>query len=84
MFLKKRIPRILIRIDLKSTAFVCSVAMGLPVSGFPDMNAISQENDLGKPYLTTKDFVRNDIPSSIFCLICIATVGYGLMTLLGL
>ena len=56
--------------------------MGLPVSGFPNMNAISQENELGKPYLTTKDFLINGVPSSIFAMLCITTIGYGLMVLI--
>ncbi|KAI8993417.1 SPX domain-containing protein [Pilobolus umbonatus] len=71
------------RILVMGTAFVCSAAMGLPVSGFPNMNAISQENELGKPYLTTKDFLINGVPSSIFSTLCIATIGYGLMVVLG-
>ena len=69
--------------SIQGTAFVCSAAMGLPVSGFPNMNAVSQENELGKPYLKTTDFLRNGVPSSFFCMICIATIGYGLMTLVG-
>lgn len=48
------------------------------------MNAISQENELGKPYLTTKDFIRNGVPASIFSMLCVTTIGYGLMTLLNL
>ncbi|KAG2227767.1 hypothetical protein INT45_002005 [Circinella minor] len=65
------------------TAFMCSAAMGLPVSGFPNMNAISQENDLGQPYLTTKDFLINGVPSSVFAMLCVTTIGYGLMSLMG-
>lgn len=57
--------------------------MGLPVSGFPNMNAISQETELGKPYLTTKDFLINGVPSSVFAMLCITTIGYGLMALIG-
>lgn len=62
---------------------MCSGAMGLPVSGFPNMNAISQENELGQAYLSTKDFLRNGIPSSVFTMLCVATIGYVLMTILG-
>ncbi|KAI9270365.1 SPX domain-containing protein [Phascolomyces articulosus] len=71
------------RLLVMGTAFVCSVAMGLPVSGFPNMNAVSQENELGKPYLKTKDFLRNGVPASVFCMICVAIIGYGLMTMVG-
>ncbi|CAO3612470.1 unnamed protein product [Cunninghamella echinulata] len=71
------------RLLVMGTAFVCSAAMGLPVSGFPNMNAIAQENELGKPYLSTKDFLRNGIPSSIFATICTTTLGYLLMKMIG-
>ncbi|KAI8988118.1 SPX domain-containing protein [Mycotypha africana] len=71
------------RLLVMGTVLVCSAAMGLPVSGFPNMNAISQENELGKPYLSTKDFLKNGVPSSIFSTLCIATIGYGLMELIG-
>lgn len=71
------------RMLVMGTAFVCSAAMGLPVSGFPNMNAISQENELGKPYLTTKDFLINGVPSSVFATLCITTLGYGLMRVIG-
>ncbi|KAG1171775.1 hypothetical protein G6F70_003828 [Rhizopus microsporus] len=71
------------RMLVMGTAFVCSAAMGLPVSGFPNMNAISQENELGMPYLRTKDFLLNGIPSSVFATLLITTVGYGIMSLIG-
>jgi phosphate transporter len=58
--------------------------MGLPVSGFPNMTAISQENMLGVPYLKTSDFVRNGIPCSILNMLLIITLGYFLMELTGL
>lgn len=47
------------------------------------MNAISQENELGQPYLTTKDFLVNGVPSSVFAVLCVATIGYALMSLIG-
>jgi phosphate transporter len=58
--------------------------MGLPVSGFPNMTAISQENVLGEPYLKTKDFLRNGVPCSILIMLCIVTLGYVLMSIVGL
>lgn len=58
--------------------------MGLPVSGFPNMTAISQENTVGVPYLKTKDFIRNGVPCSILIMLCIATLGYVLMELTGI
>ncbi|KAG0167080.1 low-affinity phosphate transporter [Apophysomyces sp. BC1034] len=71
------------RMLVMGTAFVCSAAMGLPVSGFPNMNAIAQENELGKPYLSTKDFLRNGVPSSVFAMLCVTTIGYFLMVMIG-
>ncbi|CAO3591616.1 unnamed protein product [Absidia cylindrospora] len=71
------------RLLVMGTAFVCSCAMGLPVSGFPNMNAIAQETELGKPYLSTKDFIRNGVPSSIYSTLCVTTIGYLLMKLVG-
>ncbi|KAI7870409.1 SPX domain-containing protein [Spinellus fusiger] len=72
------------RMLVMGTAFMCSAAMGLPVSGFPNMNAIAQENELGQPYLTTKDFILNGVPSSVFAMLCVTTLGYLIMTLIGL
>ncbi|KAG2197878.1 hypothetical protein INT47_003547 [Mucor saturninus] len=72
------------RLLIMGTAFVCSAAMGLPVSGFPNMTAISQENALGTPYLKTKDFLKNGVPCSILIMLCIVTLGYVLMELTGI
>ncbi|KAI8093012.1 SPX domain-containing protein [Halteromyces radiatus] len=71
------------RMLVMGTAFVCSCAMGLPVSGFPNMNAIAQENELGKSYLSTKDFLRNGVPGSIYATVCVTTLGYILMKIIG-
>ncbi|KAI8646215.1 Sodium:sulfate symporter transmembrane region-domain-containing protein [Parasitella parasitica] len=72
------------RLLVMGTAFVCSAAMGLPVSGFPNMTAISQENAIGEPYLKTRDFIRNGVPCSVLIMICISTFGYLLMMLVGI
>ena len=37
---------------------MCSGAMGLPVSGFPNMNAVALEDQTGQAYLTTADFLK--------------------------
>ncbi|KAI7862321.1 Sodium:sulfate symporter transmembrane region-domain-containing protein [Spinellus fusiger] len=57
----------------------CSAGMGLPVSGFPNMSAIMQENALGKPYLSTRDFVMAGVPTSIVCTLFVCTLGYLIM-----
>lgn len=61
------------------SALMCSGAMGLPVSGFPNMNAIALEDQTGQPYLTTLDFLKVGVPSSIATYSLIVTVGYLLM-----
>ncbi|RUS14540.1 SPX domain-containing protein, partial [Endogone sp. FLAS-F59071] len=71
------------RLLVMGSALVCSAAMGLPVSGFPNMNAIMMEDEMGVQYLNTLDFIRNGVPSSLLAMLCITTVGYGLMKLIG-
>ncbi|CAG8678604.1 26217_t:CDS:2 [Gigaspora margarita] len=65
------------------SALICSIAMGLPVSGFPNMNAIMMEDEMGVRYLNTIDFIKSGIPGSFLGLMSIATVGYLLMSLIG-
>lgn len=61
----------------------CSAGMGLPVSGYPNMSAIMLENEKGRQYLTTKDFVVTGVPVSIVVCVLIFTLGYGIMSLAG-
>ena len=62
---------------------MCSGAMGLPVSSFPNINAISLEGPTGVPWLEVSDFLKVGIPSSVIALILVLLVGYPLMNLLG-
>jgi phosphate transporter len=57
--------------------------MGLPVSGFPNMNAISMVDEMGREYLSTADFLRNGVPSSLLVLLVVTTIGYLLMSIVG-
>ncbi len=66
-----------------AAALMCSGAMGLPVSGFPNMNAIALEDQTGAPYLTTADFLRVGVPSSVATYALVVTVGYGIMHAIG-
>lgn len=61
----------------------CSAGMGLPVSGYPNMSAIMMEDQKGKPYLSTKDFVIVGVPTSIVTTVLIFTLGYGIMVGVG-
>ncbi|KAF3936491.1 hypothetical protein ABW19_dt0210026 [Dactylella cylindrospora] len=72
------------RVLVMASALMCSAAMGLPTSGFPNMTAIMMEdNQTGQRYLRVKHFISRGIPSSIAAFIVVITVGYGLMRLVG-
>ncbi|KAG0370560.1 Sodium:sulfate symporter transmembrane region-domain-containing protein [Gamsiella multidivaricata] len=71
------------RLLVMSAALMCSGAMGLPVSGFPNMNAIMMEDEMGQPYLSTGDFLKVGVPSSVVACVTVVTLGYTLMTLSG-
>jgi di/tricarboxylate transporter len=60
-------------------ALCCSVAMGLPVSGFPNMTAVNIEDALGNRFLRTRDFLMVALPASAMSFVLIGTVGYTLI-----
>ncbi|KAK7437786.1 SPX domain-containing protein [Colletotrichum acutatum] len=63
---------------------MCSAAMGLPTSGFPNMTAIMKEDPTGQRYLQVKHFISRGVPSSILTLVVVVSLGYGLMRVAGL
>ncbi|KJZ78837.1 hypothetical protein HIM_01610 [Hirsutella minnesotensis 3608] len=63
---------------------MCSAAMGLPTSGFPNMTAIMKEDAAGQRYLRVQHFISRGVPSSIITLIVVMTLGYGIMEMAGL
>jgi anion transporter len=63
---------------------MCSAAMGLPTSGFPNMTAIMKEDPAGQRYLKVKHFISRGVPSSVLTLIVCVTLGYGIMEVAGL
>nr|ODN89069.1 phosphate transporter [Cryptococcus depauperatus CBS 7841] len=71
------------RLLIMATALICSAGMGLPVSGFPNMTAIAQENKIGHRYLGASDFLKNGVVASILAMLVIVTVGYAIMRGLG-
>ncbi|KAJ2826042.1 low-affinity phosphate transporter, partial [Coemansia erecta] len=79
----ERLPEPHGRLLVMGTALMASGAMGLPVSGFPNMNAIMLEDTLGNPYLTTIDFFKAGVPASFVAYGVIITIGYAVMSLLG-
>jgi di/tricarboxylate transporter len=64
-----------------ATALTCSAAMGLPVSGFPNMTAVAVEDNLGNRFLLTKDFLKYAVPASLFSWSVIVTMGYWLIAM---
>ncbi|CAH2352736.1 low-affinity phosphate transporter Pho91p [[Candida] railenensis] len=71
-------PNLLIMIS----ALLCSAAMGLPTSGFPNVTAICMTDDFGKPYLTVSTFITRGVPSSIIAYVIIVSVGFTTMKLI--
>jgi phosphate transporter len=61
---------------------MCSGGMGLPVSSFPNMNAISLEDPHGVPWLQVSDFLSVGLVSSFFAWVLAISIGYTIMTLL--
>ncbi|SCU78165.1 LANO_0A02278g1_1 [Lachancea nothofagi CBS 11611] len=71
------------RLLVMMAALICSGAMGLPTSGFPNVTAISMIDELGNRYLTVGNFITRGVPASLWSYFIITTVGYGLMKLIG-
>ncbi|EJS41896.1 pho91p [Saccharomyces arboricola H-6] len=64
-------------------ALLCSSAMGLPTSGFPNVTAISMIDEVGDRYLTVGTFITRGVPASLLSYATIVTVGYGLLKVMG-
>lgn len=67
-----------------AATLMCSAAMALPTSGFPNMTAIMKEDATGQRYLGVKHFITRGVPSSIITLAVVVTIGYGSMRVLGM
>ncbi|GAB1313358.1 low-affinity phosphate transporter [Madurella fahalii] len=63
---------------------MCSAAMALPTSGFPNMTAIMKEDPAGQRYLQVKHFISCGVPSSVLTLVVVVTVGYAAMRVTGM
>lgn len=70
------------RLLVMASALLCSAAMGLPTSGFPNVTAICMTDEFGKPYLTVGTFITRGVPSSIIAYLIIVTIGFGTMKLI--
>ncbi|KAK8129157.1 hypothetical protein PG999_001537 [Apiospora kogelbergensis] len=64
-------------------ALMCSGAMALPTTSFPNITAIMKEDATGQRYLTVNHFISRGIPASIMTLCVVVTLGYGSMHVMG-
>lgn len=71
------------RLLVMAAAFLCSSAMGLPTSGFPNVTAICMTDEVGRPYLTVGNFISRGVPASVLSYAVVVTVGYLLMLAIG-
>lgn len=62
---------------------MCSAGMGMPISGFPNMSAVSQEDATGRTIIGTMDFVKTGLLGSFLVYLTVITVGYGICSLMG-
>ncbi|ODH50162.1 hypothetical protein GX48_03718 [Paracoccidioides brasiliensis] len=70
---------------IMGSALMCSFAMGLPTSGFPNMTAIMMEvPETGQRYLRVRHFITRGVPASVMSFGVLITLGYGLMIVAGL
>ncbi|KAL6453670.1 LOW QUALITY PROTEIN: PHO91 Low-affinity phosphate transporter PHO91 [Candida maltosa Xu316] len=67
------------RLLIFSTAMLCSAAMGLPTSGFPNVTAIGLVDEFGNSYLTVGMFIKIGVPASVIAYAIVVTVGFGVM-----
>ena len=59
-----------------------SAAMALPFSSFPNVNSLLMIDDFQRPYLNVRDFLITGIPMSILSIFLIATVAFGLISVI--
>ena len=71
-----------VRIFVFAGCFGTSSGMGLPISGFPNMSAVAQEDAQGRPYVNTNDFMKTGIYASALMYLVILGVSVPLMYLI--
>ena len=66
---------------LMASALMCSGAMALPMTSFPNINSLLAEDDYGRPYLEVADFLKYGGMFSGATLVLLITLGFGLIKL---
>jgi phosphate transporter len=69
---------------IMASTLMCSAAMALPTSGFPNMTAIMKEDATGQRYLQVRHFISRGIPSSLLTMLVVISLGYGAMRIVGM
>ena len=59
-----------------AAAFVDSAAMSFPTSSFPNLNAVMTEDDYGRTYLRSVDFVKYGTLTSLLLYALIVSLGF--------
>lgn len=58
-----------------AACFTCSAGMAMPISGFPNMTAASQQDRKGRSYVSTLDFAKGGVvPSIVFAVSIVVSV----------
>ena len=66
-----------------NSALMCSGAMALPVSSFPNANSFSIVDSTKKPYAPTSEYIRAGLPMTLFSVIGCLTLGFAVSLGLG-
>lgn len=68
---------------IMTSIIMCSGAMPLPMSSFPNLNAISLEDANGVPYLKTLDFIMVGVPQTLIAFVFSNSITYGMSLAVG-
>lgn len=67
------------RLLVMLNVLLCSIAMGLPTSGFPNVTAICMTDELGQKFVNVRTFIMTGVPSSFVAYAVIVTFGFFVM-----
>eukprot|EP01062_Namystynia_karyoxenos_P083779 TRINITY_DN9715_c0_g1_i1.p1 TRINITY_DN9715_c0_g1~~TRINITY_DN9715_c0_g1_i1.p1 ORF type:complete len:730 (+),score=208.62 TRINITY_DN9715_c0_g1_i1:88-2277(+) len=69
------------RMLVMGTTLMCSGGMALPVSSFPNMIAVAQQDQLGRPYIAAADFLTVGTMGTLLSWLVVNSLGYVLLGL---
>lgn len=64
------------------SAILCSMAMALPTSGFPNVTAVCLTDEMGRQYVGALDFIKNGVPASLISYLVVISLGFTLCMVL--